>query len=151
METILRSIGNIARMIQTKTDVELKPFGLEKGQYVYITRIFENPGIHQEELSRQIKMDKTSTSKALKKLESLGYIIRAKDPEDKRKYNIRVTEEGKKIYLIIMDKERENLEILKASLSEQDLINLKKYINQTSLYLEEQLCKARAVFKAPQK
>lgn len=48
----------------------------------------ENPGISQEELSYMLRIDKTTTAKALKKLEEKGYIKKHKSKTDRRSWAI---------------------------------------------------------------
>ncbi len=49
MKEILREIGMIARALDSISNLEFKELNLSKGQYVYIVRICENPGIIQEQ------------------------------------------------------------------------------------------------------
>ena len=44
-EDILRRIGTIARALDSIANVEFKEIELNRGQYLYLTRIKENPGI----------------------------------------------------------------------------------------------------------
>ena len=52
----------------------MKSINLEKGQYQFLTRIKENPGINQKKLSSLLLVDKTTTAKAVNKLVAKGYI-----------------------------------------------------------------------------
>ncbi|TWD98620.1 hypothetical protein FB550_109129 [Neobacillus bataviensis] len=48
MKEILREIGMIARALDSISIIEFKEYDLTKGQYLYLARICENPGIIQE-------------------------------------------------------------------------------------------------------
>ncbi|HFM6105416.1 TPA: MarR family transcriptional regulator, partial [Enterococcus faecium] len=67
MAEILRDIGMIARALDSISNIEFKEVDLTRGQYLYLVRICENPGIIQEKLAEMIKVDRTTTARAIKK------------------------------------------------------------------------------------
>lgn len=105
MEEVLREIGMIARALDSISNIEFKEYNLTKGQYLYLVRIFENPGIIQEELADMIKVDKTTLSRALKKLELNGFIIKKSDEKNKKNKKLYTTKKGDEVYQFI---KREN-------------------------------------------
>ena len=60
MTDVLREIGKIARALDSIANIEFKEYQLSKGQYLYLTRIFENPGIIPDKLAEMIKVDRTN-------------------------------------------------------------------------------------------
>ena len=58
----------LARSIQSISDVKFKEFNLQRGQFIFLTRVCENPGFNQIDLSNLLKVDKTTTTKAIQKL-----------------------------------------------------------------------------------
>lgn len=44
-EDILRQIGSISRALDSIANIEFKDLRLNRGQYLYLVRIFEHPGI----------------------------------------------------------------------------------------------------------
>jgi Transcriptional regulators len=98
---ILRSIGVIARSLDSISNIEFKDYDLTKGQYLYLVRIYENPGIIQEKLAGMIKVDKTTAARAIKKLEKNNFIFRKQSTDNKKEKKLYVTDKGKKIYPII--------------------------------------------------
>ena len=105
MTEILREIGMIARALDSISNVEFKELALSKGQYLYLVRIYENPGIIQEELANLLKVDKTTASRALKKLMTAGLIMRQNSAQNQKNKHLFVTAKGKELYAII---KREN-------------------------------------------
>ena len=71
VEDILRDIGVIARALDSISNIEFKEIDLTKGQFIYLTRICENPGIIQEKLAEMLKIDRTTASRAIKNLEKI--------------------------------------------------------------------------------
>jgi DNA-binding MarR family transcriptional regulator len=68
-------------------------------------RICENPGIIQEKLADMIKVDRTTASRAIKKLEISGFIEKKEDHQNKKIKKLFPTEEGNTVYPFI---KREN-------------------------------------------
>ena len=105
MKEILREIGMVARALDSISNIEFKEFDLTKGQYLYVVRIFENPGIIQEQLIDLIKVDRSTATRAIQKLEASGFIEKKDDPDNKKIKRLFPTEKGEMVYPII---KREN-------------------------------------------
>ncbi|UNJ81386.1 MarR family winged helix-turn-helix transcriptional regulator [Metabacillus dongyingensis] len=105
MKEILREIGMIARALDSISNIEFKEYDLTKGQYLYLVRICENPGIIQEKLAEMIKVDRTTAARAIKKLEVNGFIEKKEDKHNKKIKKLFPTEKGKNVYPFI---KREN-------------------------------------------
>ncbi|OPD49278.1 MarR family winged helix-turn-helix transcriptional regulator [Bacillus thuringiensis] len=105
MKEILREIGMIARALDSISNIEFKEYELTKGQYLYLVRICENPGIIQEKLSEMIKVDRTTAARAIKKLEINGFIEKKEDESNKKIKKLFPTDKGKNVYPFI---KREN-------------------------------------------
>jgi DNA-binding MarR family transcriptional regulator len=105
MKEVLREIGMIARALDSISNIEFKEYDLTKGQYLYLVRICENPGIIQEKLAEMIKVDRTTAARAIKKLEMNGFIEKKDDQHNKKIKKLFPTEKGKNVYPFI---KREN-------------------------------------------
>lgn len=101
MKEILREIGMIARALDSISNIEFKEYDLTKGQYLYLVRICENPGIIQEKLAEMIKVDRTTAARAIKKLEINGFIAKKEDKHNKKIKKLFPTENGKNVYPFI--------------------------------------------------
>lgn len=105
MKEILREIGMIARALDSISNIEFKEFDLTKGQYLYLVRICENPGIIQEKVAEMIKVDRTTAARAIKKLEINGFINKKDDEYNQKIKKLFPTVKGKNVYPFI---KREN-------------------------------------------
>ncbi|MCM3238810.1 MarR family transcriptional regulator [Heyndrickxia oleronia] len=105
MMEVLREIGMIARALDSISNIEFKEYDLTKGQYLYLVRICENPGIIQEKVAEMIKVDRTTASRAIKKLEINGFIEKKDDEQNKKIKKLFPTEKGNNVYPFI---KREN-------------------------------------------
>ncbi|MGN7942688.1 MULTISPECIES: MarR family winged helix-turn-helix transcriptional regulator [Bacillaceae] len=94
MKHILREIGMIARCLESIANIEFKDLNLNKGQFLYLVRICENPGIIQEKVAEMIKVDRTTAARAIKKLEQQGFIVKVSDEENKKIKKLYATEKG---------------------------------------------------------
>lgn len=101
MKEILREIGMIARALDSISNIEFKQYDLTKGQYLYLVRIVENPGIIQEKLAEMIKVDRTTAARAIQKLETNGFIEKHDDLNNKKIKKLFPTEKGQNIYPFI--------------------------------------------------
>lgn len=126
---ILREIGKIYRALNSFSDFLMKSIDLEKGQYQFLVRVKENPGINQQQLSTILLVDKTTTAKAIKKLTSKGYIIKEVEEKDKRNFKLSLTEKGLQT-CAFLDKEEQF--VTKVSLENLKKVDQKKLLIQLS-------------------
>lgn len=96
-EDILRQIGTIARALDSIANIEFKEMQLNRGQYLYLVRIKENPGIISDHLAGMLNVDRTTTARSIKKLEQNQLIKKENDAENKKIKHLFVTELGKKL------------------------------------------------------
>lgn len=120
MEDILREIGMIARALDSISNIEFKEYDLTKGQYLYLVRICENPGIIQEKVAEMIKVDRTTAARAIKKLEMNGFIEKKEDDQNKKIKKLFPTEKGKTIFPIIKRENDHSNRVALAGLSESE-------------------------------
>lgn len=120
MKEILREIGMIARALDSISNIEFKEYALTKGQYLYLVRIYENPGIIQEKLAEMIKVDRTTAARAIKNLEENGFVQKKEDSHNKKIKKLFPTAKGEQIYPVIKkENDYSNLMALEG-LSEQE-------------------------------
>lgn len=96
----MRGIGRNVRLI---IDNDLKNSGISEGQLEYFITISENEGINQKELAECLGVGKPSVTKAIKKLERVGYIKRVPDETDSRNLKLFLTEHGHEIVSDFID------------------------------------------------
>lgn len=121
MKEILREIGMIARALDSISNIEFKEYDLTKGQYLYLVRICENPGIIQEKLAEMIKVDRTTAARAIKKLEINGFIEKKDDPHNKKIKKLFPTEKGQQIYPFIKRENDYSNQVALQGLSEDEV------------------------------
>ncbi|MCY9190530.1 MarR family winged helix-turn-helix transcriptional regulator [Bacillus mojavensis] len=120
MKEILREIGMIARALDSISNIEFKEYNLTKGQYLYLVRICENPGIIQEKLAEMIKVDRTTAARAIKKLEMNGFIKKMDDDQNKKIKKLFPTEKGKEVFPVIKRENDHSNSVALAGFSEKE-------------------------------
>lgn len=121
MKEILREIGMIARALDSISNIEFKEYDLTKGQYLYLVRICENPGIIQEKVAEMIKVDRTTAARSIKKLEMNGFIEKKDDQDNKKIKKLFPTEKGKNVYPLILRENNYSNAIALEGLSEREV------------------------------
>jgi len=120
MKEILREIGMIARALDSISNIEFKAIDLTKGQYLYLVRICENPGIIQEKLAEMIKVDRTTAARAIKKLEMNGFIEKREDQRNKKIKKLFPTEKGNHVFPFIKRENDHSNHVALAGFSERE-------------------------------
>ena len=69
-------ISAIYRHMQILIAAEMAPFRIGSGQYIFLMAIAGQEQITQKALSEELLIDKTTTAKAIAKLEAEGYVRR---------------------------------------------------------------------------
>lgn len=127
-EDILRQIGSISRALDSIANIEFKDLKLNRGQYLYLTRIYEDPGIISDRLASALNVDRTTTARGVKKLEVAGLIYKETDKNNKKIKHLYVTSIGNKLAQEI---EKENIysnKLMTAGLSKDEQKQLQKYL-----------------------
>jgi len=124
MGEILREIGMIARALDSISNVEFKELELTKGQYIYLVRICENPGIIQEKLAELILVDRTTAARSIQKLEKAGFIEKRPDVVNKKIKKLYATAKGQAKCPVILQEHAYSKGVALAGLSEEEQARL---------------------------
>ncbi|APB71193.1 MarR family transcriptional regulator [Paenibacillus polymyxa] len=121
MKEVLREIGMIARALDSISNIEFKEYDLTKGQYLYLVRICENQGIIQEKLAEMIKVDRTTASRAIKKLVINGFIEKKEDNHNQKIKKLYPTDKGNNVYPFIKRENDYSNNVALAGFSEREV------------------------------
>ncbi|QGQ99348.1 MarR family transcriptional regulator [Paenibacillus psychroresistens] len=97
VESYGKYISAIYRHLQILITTELAPFRIGSGQYIFLIAIAGKERTTQKALSEELLIDKTTTAKAIAKLEAEGYVRREPDPTDNRYHLLYLTETGRAV------------------------------------------------------
>ncbi len=145
MESIGRYSAAIYRLTQSIFNNKLKELEITGGQYDFFLVIAQNEGINQKELCERLYVEKSTTAKAVKQLETKGYIYKNQVEKDKRHSSLHLTEKGRKASAVVESVFTEVLSVVSKDISnsviEETVQVLKKVINnlheEKSIYTRE--------------
>ena len=84
-----------AKEIVRKYRGPLEPLNLTYTQYIVMLVLWEQDGITVGDLCRRLMLDSGTLSPLIKKMSSLGYLVKQHSTEDERVVLIHLTEQGK--------------------------------------------------------
>ena len=90
-------ISQLYRKGSSSINKEISKYGIGSGQFMFLLELYKKDGKNQEEIAEDLKMDKGTTARALKKLEEQGFLTRLKDEKDKRSNKIYLSDKAKNI------------------------------------------------------
>lgn len=117
---MLREVGMLARCIQSISDIKFREIKLQRGQFIFLTRICEYPGINLIDLSNILKVDKATTTKAVQKLMKENYVLRERNDADKRGWHLFPSVKAQAVYPYIIQEENRKIEICFTGLSSEE-------------------------------
>ena len=97
MEDILHQIGTIARALDSIANIEFKDINLSRGQYLYLVRIYEEPGIISDHLASMLSVDRTTAARSIQKLVKQDLVKKEIDNNNKKIRHLFVTDKGKEL------------------------------------------------------
>lgn len=84
-----------ARKIVAAYNPFLKELGLTYAQYITMMVLWEEQKVAMRDLGKRLYLDSGTLTPVLKKLESMGYLNRYRNPEDERILMVSITDKGK--------------------------------------------------------
>lgn len=87
----------IARCGRQYRDEAMAAFGLRGCHVGYLTRICANPGVCQDQLAKQMLLNKSNVARQAAVLEEQGYITRVSSDADKRMLLLYPTEKAQQL------------------------------------------------------
>ena len=91
----LRWITLLSRKTLVYLSSALAPYGLTAAEEPFYMSLYYVEGITQEELTALVYADKSSTARRVKSLAEKGLLRRERDPADRRRNRLYLTEEAK--------------------------------------------------------
>lgn len=121
MPKFMKNINIIGRCAGMFRSDKLKDTGLGACHHSYILAICRNPGISQDELAREICINKSNVTRHLASLEESGYVERKPSEQDKRVTLVFPTEKALDILPTVRSVIREWNEYLTEGMDEEEL------------------------------
>jgi len=117
-------------------DHKLEDFNLTGAQFCVLTKLFEEEGLTQTQLAQRLYIESPTLVRTLDRLEEAGLIERRRVPSDRRAFHIFLTQAGRDMEDILMQKGKEVHEISIRGMSEKEIEKLKDLLFQLWQNLE---------------
>ena len=85
------------RAFQRLLERRLAPHGVTRGQWYFLRALWAEDGLTQRELSLRVGTMEPTTVVALRGMEKVGLVSRARSAEDRRKVHVRLTARAKRL------------------------------------------------------
>ena len=79
----------------------LRDYGFSGAMYLILLHIERHPGTTQDSIANHMFIDKCNVARRTKKLETLGYLYRETNQNDRRQNNLFLTEKGRELVPVI--------------------------------------------------
>lgn len=90
--TLGRRLAMLYRLSQAWLAGPLAEIGVTRGGIGFLLAVFRSEGISQEELTRELFIDRAATARAVQSLEDAGLVRREADPRDRRRKRVYSTD-----------------------------------------------------------
>ena len=95
-------INVIANKATKDFDLELKKHGLSIALWPTLMCLWEEEGVTQRDIAAKSKVENSTTTRTLDKLEKLELVERRVDPHSRRSFRIYLTEKGKALEEVLI-------------------------------------------------
>jgi DNA-binding MarR family transcriptional regulator len=130
-------IANIYRSHLAYMAKELEDYGIGSGQFDFLMVLYRKDGISQETLAKILKVSKATSTRAIQSLEKEGYVYRQRDENDLRAYKVYLTEKGREMREIILEKLISFLDTLLSDFTPEEKEIFRLLVNKAAFKLCE--------------
>ncbi|PZE21700.1 MarR family winged helix-turn-helix transcriptional regulator [Paenibacillus xerothermodurans] len=132
MQSIAKWISVLHRQFQIYLNRELREYDINSSEYVFLVNLYEKDSVSQETLSSNLFVNKAATTRAISRLEDLGYVQRTRDPLDGRAYLVRLTTKGLEMRNFIKSKLGNWTQTISAGFTREETDDMIKKIKRMS-------------------
>lgn len=121
MSKFMKTLNNISRSQAIYRNGRITARDLQTGHYAFVLAICRAPGRSQEELARELCINKSTVARNLNCLEERGYISRNPLPDDRRQFAVYPTEKMLHVLPEIKAASNEWMSLLSEGIAEEEL------------------------------
>lgn len=122
MSKFMKTLNNISRSQAIYRHSRISADDLQSSHYAFILAICREPGRSQEELAKELCLNKSTVARTLNCLEEKNYITRQALPYDKRQFAVYPTEKMLNILPEVKQVSAEWMALLSEGIPEDELI-----------------------------
>ena len=121
MPRFMKMLNNISRSQAVYRHSRVLTDDLQSSQYAFILAICREPGRSQEDLARELCVNKSTVARNITCLEEKGYVTRTPLPQDKRQFSVFPTEKALCVLPKIKAASSEWMRLLSEGISQTEL------------------------------
>ncbi|GGW88585.1 MarR family transcriptional regulator [Streptomyces lomondensis] len=89
-------LNKAGQLLTAQFESELAPYGLSARNWGVLRFIDVNGNQSQQSIGEQLRIDRSTMVNLVDELERMGYVVRLRDPHDRRRYAVTLTEYGRR-------------------------------------------------------
>lgn len=121
MSKFMKMLNNISRSQAIYRNGKVSADDMQSGHYAFALAICKAPGRSQEELAKELCINKSTVTRNLNCLEEKGYIFREPLPSDKRQFSVYPTEKMLAVLPEIKKASAEWMQLLSEGIPDEEL------------------------------
>lgn len=121
MAKFMKMLNNISRSQAIYRQSRIAVADLQTGHYAFVLAICRGPGRSQEELARELCLNKSTVTRNMTCLEENGYVCRRPHPRDKRLVSVYPTEKMLAVFPQIRQVSGEWMALLSEGIPEEEM------------------------------
>ena len=121
MPKFMKMLNNISRSQSVYRHSKISATDLHSSHYAFVLAICRESGRSQEELAKELCLNKSTVARTLNLLEERGYITRTPLPNDKRQFSVYPTEKMLSILPEVKNTSIEWMSLLSEGIPQEEL------------------------------
>lgn len=130
--------GDIGRLMRKRLDIMSRPFGVTGAQWRVLLFLRRMPGSNQATLAGFLEVEPITACRMVDRMVAAGLVERRSDPDDRRAWQLFITETGTKLLDTMDETAGTMIEIALQGLSEEERMNATALLNRIRTNLLEQ-------------
>lgn len=121
MSKFMKMLNNISRSQAIYRSSKISAVDLQSSHYAYVLTICREPGRSQEDIAKELCVNKSTAARNINFLEERGYVTRKPYPNDRRQLCVHPTEKMLSVLPGIRSASDEWMTLLSAGIPEDEL------------------------------
>lgn len=121
MSKFMKMLNNISRSQAIYRSSKISADDLQSCHYAYVLAVSRAPGRSQEDIARELCVNKSTAARNINYLEERGYVIRQPLPNDKRQFSVCPTDKMLSVIPEIRSASNEWMTLLSEGIPEEEL------------------------------
>lgn len=121
MSRFMKMLNNISRSQAVYRSSRITADDLQSSHYAYVLAVSREPGRSQEDIAKELCVNKSTAARNINYLEEKGYVVRQPLPNDKRQFSVCPTNKMLSVIPEIRSASKEWMTLLSEGIPEDEL------------------------------